>query len=330
LEATSLRGWNNEVAPLRLPVAPHTFSNFGTVRLGRQGVGEVATGFSLHQPAGSSRRMIIGRSQRGFTNEVRHVDVGITEGSISSANGRDSWAKWLKELKPFSMALWGAIKGLFVFLVKTAKGTRMRSSAPGQGRRKTPAPWSVGRASVPRRGRDRDVYARFLDGEDISDDETDDWTTGEEEVDDSDEAYGSGSYGVRGPSSGSVSESGEDSEDDEGTEAVQLLADFMRPRDGQSGNGELVLAHLAHSEGSPRAGPLTRRRWANLASGLRNQTLQGAEDEDDLVWDLGDADINISATSSACVICTTENRDIVCWPCRCVFSSRLCLKISNV
>jgi len=319
LEATSLRGWNNEVAPIRLPVAPHTFSAFGTVRLGRQGVGEIASGFSLFQPTGRTRRSNAGRSQRGFTNEVRNVDVGIVDGSNSNVNGGDSWTRWIKELKPFLLALWGAMKGLVMLLVETAKRRRLPSSEPDSGLIKSPGPWSAGRPGASRKGKDRDVYARFLDGEDISDDETDDWEARQEDGDE-DEVYGVGLSATRDPSSGSVSESGEeDAEDDEETEAVQLLADFMRPRDGQSGNGELVLAHLAHAEGSPRTGPLTRRRWANLANGLsnlRNRTPHGGEDEDDLVWD---ADVNVSATSSACVICTTENRDIVCWPCRCVF-----------
>ena len=177
LEATGLRGWGNEVAPIQLPLRirsrkrcgtpsgalgdpdgaqPRT--TYGVVKMGRVGVGEVrygsttspgssggsdrastSTAFSFSRigrttSVGVFRDLTIsGRSRRrrgegptqirGLSNEVRTVDLGISEPSgLGSGGGGGPWWRWLRELGAFVAALWGVFKGMVMFLLDRARG----------------------------------------------------------------------------------------------------------------------------------------------------------------------------------------------------------------
>jgi hypothetical protein len=188
-----------------------------------------------------------------------------------------------------------------------------------------------------KRQKETEIYQRFLNGEDISDDEgeVEEPTSSDEDEEDS----------VDG-------EEGED-EEEGSAEAIGLFADFLRstsghydapsPVNSNHQSGEMVLAHLMHGGTGESPGPLTRRRWNALVRneyhvGQRPSYDQGAlEVEDDESFELSvarrttvdeyesgrDSDAEMErryhGTHDLCVICTTEGRDIICWPCRYVF-----------
>ena len=405
LEATGLRGWSNEVAPIQLPLrdmrnrwnkkqagrgvlgdpaGAQPSTTYGTVKMGRVGVGEVHHGwttaasspshgsntrstaiasssaFSLarvgrmtsmdvevyHDLTTSSRRRK--RSARptqvrGLKNEVRTVDLGTSESAGSSRGG--SWRHWLREFRAFLAALWGVITGMVLFLLERAKGrVRVRDqvakgvqSGPEFDEKLTNGKDDYGVSEEERRKRkEREIYQRFLRGEDISDDEDDmDEPTSSDEDEDS----------VDGEQDGEDEEEG-------GAEAVRLFTDLLRG--GHNGvssssshsshqNGEMVLAHLMHGSTGSSPGPLTRRRWNAL---VRNDGGRAArllydqnelDDDDDAFLEVPgrtisdpygpgtefDAEMERRrhGTNTLCVICTTEARDIICWPCRYVFQA---------
>ncbi|KAF8163684.1 hypothetical protein B0H34DRAFT_650577 [Crassisporium funariophilum] len=359
LEATGLRGWGNEVAPIRLPVknrawrrggrVPRTdggstlAQTFGSVRMGRMDVGEVQYG-SSHASASTSTGFRSSsnpnrQQQRGFLNEVRTVDLGNADSSRRGGNVTGSgWWRWVKAMGPFLVALWDVLKGLVVLILDRARSrgrvriwTRQPKAAqgrPGLAAGRVISHEELDEESregkddedaeeVKRMAREKEVYARFLRGEDISDDDegSDGGDEGwlEEEEDD-----------------GEDEEQGQDNE----SEAMQLFTDLLRNgRDASGssaaagGSGEMVLAHLMHGQGTS-PGPLTRRRWNALVSQGGFTGVQGGYEElDDDAWSISNPGIAFEdeggmesqrKLNNACVICTNEGRDIICWPCRCL------------
>jgi len=400
LEATGLRGWSNEVAPIQLPsrevrnrwnkkqagrgvlgdpAGAQPSTTYGTVKMGRVGVGEVQHGwttttsssshgsntrstaiasssaFSLarmgrmtslgmdadvevyHDLTTSSRRRkrSAGPTQvRGLKNEVRTVDLGTSESTGSGSGG--SWRHWLREFRAFLAALWGVITGMVLFLLERARGrVRVRDqvakgvhSTPDFDEKLTNGKDDHGVSEEERRKRrEREIYQRFLRGEDISDDEDDmDEPTSSDEDEDS----------VDGEQDGEDEEEG-------GAEAVRLFTDLLRsghhgvsssaPRSGHQ-NGEMVLAHLMHGNIGPSPGPLTRRRWNALVRNDISYDQNELDDGDDAFLEVPgrmisdpygpgrdvDAEMEMErrrhGANTLCVICTTEARDIICWPCR--------------
>ena len=409
LEATGLRGWGNEVAPIQLPsrkarnrwnrkrtsrgvlgdpVGAQPSTTYGAVKMGRLGVGEVQYGWTTTTPGSSHgsnrtststgisafsvagmgrmasmgmdldvyhdltassrrRRRSVGPTQvRGLKNEVRTVDLGISESSGPGSGG--PWRRWLREFGAFLAALWGVITGMVLFLLERARGrVRVRDEVAkgvhfnsgfddrlmdGKGDDRVSE-------EERKRTKDREVYQRFLRGEDISDDEdeVDDPTSSDEDEEDS----------VDGEQDGEDEEEG-------GAEAVRLFTDLLRNSAGQHGSssssssitsshqhGEMVLAHLMHGNTGASPGPLTRRRWNALVrkDDSRPQRYDQGEledDDDDGFLDVPGRTISDPyghgmdtdaekerrrhGANNLCVICTTEGRDIICWPCRYVFS----------
>lgn len=362
LEATGLKGWGNEVAPIPLPVkirkgrrsiGSSTVSpTHGIVRMGRTGVSDVRYGAvasslpgpsSLRSPRkvvdnilpdhSESRRLRKGKGtqtqyRRGFNNEVRTVDLGNTEAAVRGSGVQ--WWRWLRELRAYLTTLWGVIKGLVVFLLERARGRVRISESVRKGRREPVARREgekepgVNMAPLEdQEGRDRALYERFLRDEDISDDDE------EHILSESDDIH---------------AESDEDSEEEEDeeereTEAITLFADFLRNGVASTsaigsagGHGEMVLAHLVHGTEGRFSGPLTRRRWNALVrqeGAARERLWDGSDREDgeDETWDVPSGKQTIFDHDSdteksfmdACVICTSEKRDVICWPCRCVY-----------
>ncbi|KAJ7695984.1 hypothetical protein B0H17DRAFT_412996 [Mycena rosella] len=225
LEATSLRGWGNEMPAVR--AAPQ-HPEYGTVRLGPSGVVLVSSGFG----AGTGRRY----RRRGFVNEVRAVDVGA--GAGARAFGADLVnLRWFREAWRFLRVVWvvgrGLVVGLWGYIVSGGKtwGGRERGAA------------AVGVTAqedvVEEEDDDQDeaIYGRFLRQEEISDDEDDaaqQWDLGDSSSDDEDLHEG---------------ELGD-------AEAIGLYTDLS----GAPTSAPVLLAHMTRDEESP----LTRRRYRSL------------------------------------------------------------------
>ena len=209
--------------------------------------------------------------------------------------------------------------------------------------------WKDGGSASEEEGRrkEREVYQRFLRGEDISDDEDE---VEEPTASDEDEKDSVGDE-----------QEGEEEEEEEGSaEALKLFTDLLQntggrddasisssPMNSNHQSGEMVLAHLMHGGTGASPGPLTRRRWNALVRnedhGRRPSYNQGEleEDEDDGFFEAPVARRRIldpygswrdpaaeverphHGAHNLCVICTTETRDIICWPCRYVVSRNL-------
>ena len=418
LEATGLRGWGNEVAPIQLPsrkvrnrwnrkrtsrgvlgdpAGAEPSTTYGAVKMGRLGVGEVQYGWTTTTTTPSSshgsnrtststgiasssafsfaglgrmasmgmdvdvyhdlttssrrRRRSVGPTQvRGLKNEVRTVDLGISESSGSGADGSGSWRRWLREFRAFLAALWGVITGVVLFLLERARGrVRVRDEvakgvhfSPGVDDRLVDGKDDDRVSEEERKGvKEREVYQRFLRGEDISDDEDelDELTSSDEDEEDS----------VDG-------ERDEEEEEEGGAEAVRLFTDLLRNPAGHHGSssssspmtsshqhGEMVLAHLMHGSTGASSGPLTRRRWNVLVKKDDPRARRSLYDQGELEDDDDDGFLEVPGrtisdpygrgmdsdaemerrrhgANNLCVICTTEGRDIICWPCRYVFS----------
>lgn len=365
LEATGLKGWGNEVAPISMPVK-HGKTRLtlpaaaGTVRIGRMDVSDVQYGTYASRPptsaftsalAGPSRltdeKVSRGRKNEkqyrlGFNNEVRNIDAGVTDGAAQGRSGYTPWWRWLKEFYAYLATLLGVLKGLILFLLDRArgrvhisesirKGTSGQSTSANDRAREQDDDLLDALHRETRRWKEKTLYQRFLRGEDISDDED------EDEVRDT----LSESSDVD-PNVNSDEEDAEWDEDARQAEAVALFTDLMRnggtsslTRPGDDGSGgEMVLAHLMHGGGGSPSAPLTRWQWnALLQTGgvpLRRRWLgddasfSGEENEDMRALStvaLADEDVDselLKRFENACVICTSEKRDVICWPCRCV------------
>jgi len=178
---------------------------------------------------------------------------------------------------------------------------------------------------VDRRRNDRELYQRFLRGEDISDDDED------VVVDESDSTSDSGEgEEVTGSSAldkaiSVLSEEFDQHERQE--EAIALFTDLVKCQGVEEGS-RLVWGHLARATGreSPPGPPLTRNKWSELR---RKWGFAFVSDVAEDVWEADgsgsrmdsggtsengrDIDLTDRAT---CIICTSRPRDVISWPCR--------------
>jgi len=164
-----------------------------------------------------------------------------------------------------------------------------------------------------------DPYARFLRGDVFSDDDSDD-STYSDYSDNSDSESELSSTDVEGSSCQDDTSVPEVSMWEKvKEEAVHLFSDLVD--NDIEGDPSAFLAHAAYPRSS---GPLTRRR---VISALRAQRQLSSEPEDQ--EDFADARREVNQkwgdcadegenTRRLCVICTVEERDIICWPCRCL------------
>jgi len=279
------------------------------------------------------------RQQRGLFNEVRTVELGVTNASGPSREITGWWRR-MKRIWPFLVALWDVLKGLVFFLWDKARSRGRSQQADRVGKASSAIRTSAGQEEdyhqsvedddddTRRMDQEKEVYSRFLRGEEISDDEHDDDFTSSLEDEDS----------HRGVEDDSEEEEEEEGEGDDQGEAVRLFSDFLQNKRGspttsaESGGGEMVLAHLLHGQ-ARSSGPLTRRGWRELVEkrgveGAREDRSPFRVDEDDIdndeIWNQPSfnasgatpADLQQLFSTTACVICTNEQRDIICWPCR--------------
>ena len=267
------------------------------------------------------------RQQRGLFNEVRTVDLGVTDTPEPPGPISGLWRQ-IKQSWPFFIALWNVLTGLVFLLWNKARSRRkpssiIRTSAEGHPKEENDQSVEIDddiAGNTQRMDREREVYSRFLRGEEISDDEQDDDFTSSFEDEDS----------CIGAEDDDDLEEEEEEENSQG-EAVRLFSDFLQNGRGapttSAGGGEIVLAHLLHRQATS-SGPLTRQGWRELvgqgdASNYRSH-FGNHEDENDSIWDqtsyngndAAPADSQPTFNTAACVICMSGQRDIICWPCR--------------
>ena len=311
MEATAVAGLGNEVGavasvfpappspPPRAPSVVH-----GELEIDRTGVSGLAPAYERRAGGAKVRR-------RGFANEIARVRV--------KAASTDFWmdtvlnVAWQRHLGTFLGSAWRAARRVWAACVAWAAGMVGRGAQEPSAERLDSPPESM-RKVMRERTRvegEEDPYARFLRGEPVSDDE-DDFVPDD-----------NGTPRPDTPSSGSEDDEYEDAEedrngaDDDASEQARLYADLSG---GDSASAPLLLAHMTDTSPSP----LTRKAYRRLLAGPPR--VDAADDWAGFV-DERRREKRASAAAvaaareaaenpRACVICTVEPRDIICWPCR--------------
>ena len=306
LDATNVAGLGNEVGSIAagrahdLQVRSAIAANDSVVELTTGGVKSL----TFPKPRGND-----GEVPQGFNHEIKTIKVQTND---------DNWlfdqAK-LRELSRFGRSLFDFIKGCFWLIMwaiwykwkcMVLRG-RATSSEPVQ----APSPSTAATRTVDSCG--DDPYSRFLRGETVSDDEDDYDPNRDVGEDDADE------------SESSASEEGESAQ--KGMETAVLYSDFLLDSAASMpGNpGPVLLAHMT----AESALPLTRRRYGRLVSQpqTNSTSIQQQSEWTNFVYERRfQAETSAARRSNDtviegrmnCVICTSEPREIICWPCRCL------------
>ena len=291
LEATSVAGLGNEVSGISLTEHSEAVKcqvQYGEVEMNRAGVSSITHATEDHE----GRRTL----KEGFSNEIRRVRVGP-----SSQNDPMVDTTWFTECKRFGYAVarFGLGCGRMVGRILRGQPVFLRPQAPYGGQSQHLGVQSAN-ASQEDETEDptstqQDIYERFLSGEVLSDD---------------DEEFS--------PSSNSVPQHDDDNDSDTPDEEVDTLALYndLSATTSSSTTASLLLAHMTNTSPSP----LTRRRYRNLVSGQPD-----VADHEKSAWEAfvdGKRD-KVSRQGPPnnesrrnCVICTVEERQIICWPCR--------------
>ena len=296
LDATSVAGLGNEVSCIALTDHAEILKRrmqyeYGEAEMNRLGVSSITHTTEYHG----------GRRTRkdGFSNEIRRVRVGSPSHGDSLVD-----ATWFNEFRRFVFACARFGIGVWRMTGRLLRGQPVFSRPPaasGGQTRNLDAP-SLGvyheGEMKPSTHDQRDIYERFLSGEVLSDD------------DDDDDDYS--------PPKSPVPQHDDDDDDtggntpDEELDTLGLYRD-LSAASTSSTSAPVLLAHMTDTSSSP----LTRRRYRSLVF--------GQEDPEQWAWEA----FAISRRSAAnqpgppaneprrnCVICITEERQIICWPCR--------------
>jgi hypothetical protein len=158
-----------------------------------------------------------------------------------------------------------------------------------------------------------DLYSRFVHGENVSDDD-----------DDYDPLQEASVHANDSDTSNSDESDVEDGEQVErtGIEAAGLYSDLLchESTSASENFAPMMLAHMSPLSSSP----LTRRRYGSLVA---QPTLPfHASDKPQSLEREHRTEVSLPAMDNSnslegrmsCVICATEPRDIICWPCRCL------------
>ncbi|KAF8479306.1 hypothetical protein DFH94DRAFT_632238 [Russula ochroleuca] len=290
LDATSVAGLGNEVSCIALTdhaETPKHQVQYGEAEMNRFGVSSITHATEYH--GGRHTRM------DGFSNEIRRVRV-------SSPSHGDSMvdATWFNEFRRFGFASVRFGIGVWRMVGRLLRGHPVFSRPPvaSSGQTQDLGAQSLvvyhqgeTKPSTP----DRDIYERFLSGEALSDDDDDDFS----------------------PPKSPITQHDDDDDDDVGDtsdEEVDTLVLFrdLSAASTSSTSAPVLLAHMTDTSSSP----LTRRRYRSLVS--------GQEDPERSAWETF---VNSRRAANRpgpavnernCVICITEERQIICWPCRCL------------
>lgn len=274
---------------------------------------------------------------KGYINEVRSIDVGAdSEETLSNAQNEETRdrllsveRRWIRAFGAFVRVLWGTLRGIYRWLYitlqnivrgrrQTADGTEIPKETLSRIASGMPFYAETAQESDDGDGSeaDHESYVRFLRGEDISDDDSGDSTFSDGS--DESESESDSSHQDDDRAEGDDSMPGPSAWERLKEEALQLFSDLI---DHHIDDGSMIFAHMAY----PRAGgPLTRRRLDSVLS--TRQQLQNEEDEFERVRrEMMSKTRNNSAfyvdeeeekVRRLCVICTVQERDIICWPCR--------------
>lgn len=288
LETSSIAGLGNEVGGITLMPSALDHTEVATVELSRLGVSSVSHTLEGH---GKNRH-----TKKGFTNEIKNVKASVNDG--------DLWLDlaWYREFVKFSIGVARFLKRMYTLLRSFLRSPRMRSLSSPDTEDMSPDDLLQGEHVD-----GQDVYDRFIRGEQLSDDEYDEYEP----------TSRSRSSSVESVSS--ISDHAENSMYDNQAEAVGLYADLSSVA-ATSTTASHLLAHLTNHSPSP----LTRRRFGQLMTGSSSSPL--GRDIKDGWTDVMHARRPTAAVSRTentiddarrnCVICTVESRQIICWPCR--------------
>jgi hypothetical protein len=293
LDATSVAGLGNEVSCIALAGHVKHQVQYGEAEVNRSGVSSITHTIEFQR----GRRTL----KKGFANEIRRVKVG------SSSHGDPVVdTTWFIELKRFGRAIARFGIGLWRMVARLLHGQPVfpRPPAPLGEQTQNPDTQPPG-GSLEDENKpidQRDIYERFLSGEMLSDDEDEDYS----------------------PPSDSISQHDDDDDDDdvgvdtsEGVPDALALYSDLSSATTSSATAPVLLAHMTHESSSP----LTRRRYRSLVSGQQDP------DQEEFVNGKRERANRLDPPSNEprrnCVICTAEERQIICWPCRWV--SLVCL-----
>ena len=309
LEATNVAGLGNEVGSIaagrtQTVDARKAVADDSKVELTAGGIKSI-----------TFRKARTGEDPRGFFHEIKTVKAETNDEDF----GLVDQAK-LRELARFGSCVVDFFRGCY-WLLMWAIWYKWRGVAlPRKSKRDAPTPGtpsaqtSVAVTEVFHG--DDDVYSRFVRGEIVSDDE-DDYDPdlddeGEPEASDNDDES---------------SESEEGEADRKGVETAGLYSDFLiDAASAMPGNpGPVLLAHMTTQSSLP----LTRRRYGKLVSHPEGQSssTQRHSDWSSFVQERRhEAESSVAARRNDasnegrmnCVVCTSEPREIICWPCRCL------------
>lgn len=327
VEITAMEGLGNEVGTVNLsPSKPRPRSRFsalavppateyGEVSLSRAGATLVS---HTRLMARTQEGQVRVRSRKdGFENEVRAVRAGRKSNSRvgSGADGVTTrfwvyWGlrrevgrlgrEWVGAFGRIARKVWGRVMGAAFGDGSPRRYTRAR----GEDAQDT-TPVSVDGSDEEEIFEDED-YGRFLAGEMLSDDEDEEYVP-----------------------RGSVPPDFSSSEDEEGpTEPGSETAGLYADLSSSTGITPHLLAHVTSEGGSP----LTRRRYQSVVFPPTTDIVHAAREStvevEDRNWNEFVDDMRVAAGPPRddsdderrryCVICTVEERQIICWPCRLV------------
>ncbi|KAL5511351.1 hypothetical protein ACEPAH_4567 [Sanghuangporus vaninii] len=264
----------------------------------------------------------------GFANEIRNVKV---------KNAEDDWLidhVWLRELTRFGLSLFSVIRGfyrLFLWLIWYKwRGVSLRLR-PSEVEASSKVPERQATSSGSNRSDGYEtVYQRFLRGEDVGDDDDDEYVPPQEQ--NALEVFQDPFEESSDEEEEKDVESG-DEDTDNGLETAGLFKDLLSNSVASTSlsPGPVLIAHMT----ADRSSPLTRRRYKEFVSRSHGQ-VSSSQDRgplgDEMARFIHDRRVRASATETGsssseeislegrmnCVICTSEPRDIICWPCRCL------------
>ena len=283
LEATSVAGLGNEVGGISLSEHSEAVKyqvQYGEVEMNRAGVSSITHATEGHE--GHRTRM------EGFSNDIRRVRVGPSSQSDPLVD-----TTWFTECKRFGYAVARFGVGCGRMMGRILRGQPVFLQPPaafGRQGQRLQEDETEDTAST-----QQDIYERFLSGEVLSDDDEEFSPSSNVVLQHDDDNDGTGS----------------DTPDDE-VDTLALYTDLSATA-SSSATASLLLAHMTDTSPSP----LTRRRYRSLVS--------GQPDHEKSAWEAfaggksGKLDRQGPSNNESrrnCVICTVEERQIVCWPCR--------------
>ncbi|KDE08096.1 hypothetical protein MVLG_01578 [Microbotryum lychnidis-dioicae p1A1 Lamole] len=350
LESSTLAGLANEVSPIRI-MAPLPLSFLSLqlpdtttpptsdiVRLGRSG----SSSSGLVHRRRPSKKSPRHSPQEGFANEIKSIEVLRRQGEEVGGIGggeqrRNAWR-----------SLWGLAWRMCFFVVwKTYRAFRRGYLGVVD---------FVGYGDD--EDRESHAMERWVprgSGEEIEDAEDGDYVPSEDDEDEDDSS--DDEELVMGSATQVEEEAPSSGEDDDG-EAASLLQELVgfsssrhRESDGSSSaspdaSSALIRNHdhrqttnlanvdehadlapllLAHYFAPSGTSPMTRRRYASLSSPNPSAPEAFSSAIEQRRLELGATSTASSSSTSddppyrrLCVICATDERSIVCWPCRCL------------